>query len=117
MNIRAHLGSLPAYTPIEPFEVLSARLGREPSEIVKLDANENPYGPLPVVREALGKLDFPHLSDPESRLLQVLSKFTASKNTCLQATSGRADDLLMRALLEPGDCILSATTFGMYCST
>ena len=30
MKIRQHLESLPPYTPIEPFEVLSARLGREP---------------------------------------------------------------------------------------
>ena len=42
MQIRTHLESLPPYTPIEPFEVLSARIGREPSQIVKLDANENP---------------------------------------------------------------------------
>ncbi len=68
MKIRTHLESLPAYTPIEPFEVLSARIGRCPDQIVKLDANENPYGPLTVVREALGKLDFPHIyPDPESR--------------------------------------------------
>jgi len=66
MKVRNHLESLPPYTPIEPFEVLSARIGRDPSQIVKLDANENPYGLLPVVREALGKLDFPHIyPDPE----------------------------------------------------
>ena len=52
MKIRKHLESLPPYTPIEPFEILSARIGREPAQIVKLDANENPYGPLPAVREA-----------------------------------------------------------------
>ncbi len=75
MKIRAHLESLPPYTPIEPFEVLSARIGREPSQIVKLDANENPYGPLPVVREALGKLDFPHIyPDPESRALAEIAR-------------------------------------------
>jgi hypothetical protein len=34
---------LAAYTPIEPFDVLSKRLGRAPEDIVKLDANENPY--------------------------------------------------------------------------
>jgi histidinol-phosphate aminotransferase len=56
MKIRKHLESLPPYTPIEPFEILSARIGRSADQIVKLDANENPYGPLPVVREALGKL-------------------------------------------------------------
>src|SRR5512143_3446985 len=78
MNVRKHLESLPAYTPIEPFEVLSARIGREPSQIVKLDANENPYGPLPVVREALGKMEFPHIyPDPESRALRKsLAAFT-----------------------------------------
>ena len=40
MKIRKHLESLPPYTPIEPFEVLSERIGRAPTEIVKLDANE-----------------------------------------------------------------------------
>jgi histidinol-phosphate aminotransferase len=71
MKIRKHLEALPAYTPIEPFEVLSARMGRTPDQIVKLDANENPYGPLPAVREALGSMDFPHIyPDPESRALR-----------------------------------------------
>ena len=66
MKIRAHLESLPPYLPIEPFEVLSARIGRDASQIIKLDANENPYGPLPAVREALGNLEFPHIyPDPE----------------------------------------------------
>ena len=26
-------------------QVLSSRLGRKPEDIIKLDANENPYGP------------------------------------------------------------------------
>ncbi len=119
MNIRPHLESLPPYVPIEPFEVLSARLGREPSQIVKLDANENPYGPLPVVREALGKLDFPHIyPDPESRALRKsLVTFTGVSEEYLLAGSGADEliDLLMRVFLEPDDCILSCPpTFGMY---
>jgi len=119
MKIRAHLESLPPYTPIEPFEVLSARIGREASQIVKLDANENPYGPLPAVREALGKLEFPHIyPDPESRALRSsLEKFTGVPAEYLLAGAGADEliDLLMRVLLDPNDRILSCPpTFGMY---
>lgn len=119
MKVRQHLESLPAYTPIEPFEVLSARIGRAPTEIVKLDANENPYGPLQAVREALGSMDFPHIyPDPESRALRnSLEKFTGVPAEYLMAGSGADEllDLLMRVFLEPGDCILSCPpTFGMY---
>ena len=119
MKIRKHLESLPAYIPIEPFEILSARIGRDPSQIVKLDANENPYGPLPVVREALGKLDYPHIyPDPESRALRKsLATFTGVDEGYLLAGAGADEliDLIMRVLLEPNDCVLSCPpTFGMY---
>jgi histidinol-phosphate aminotransferase len=119
MKIRKHLESLPPYTPIEPFEVLSARIGRAPSELVKLDANENPYGPLPVVREALANMDFPHIyPDPESRALRnSLAQFTGVPAEYLMAGAGADEllDLLMRVFLEPDDCILSCPpTFGMY---
>ena len=119
MKIRTHLESLPPYTPIEPFEILSARIGREPSQIVKLDANENPYGILPAVREALATMDFPHIyPDPESRALrQSLAQFTGVDADYLLAGSGADEllDLLMRVFLEPNECILSCPpTFGMY---
>src|SRR5574339_7750 len=119
MKTRKHLESLPPYIPIEPFEVLSARIGRDPLQIVKLGANENPYGPLPIVREALGKLDFPHIyPDPESRALRKsLARFTGIGEEYLLAGAGADEliDLLMRVMLEPGDCILSCPpTFGMY---
>ncbi len=119
MQIRTHLESLPPYTPIEPFEILSARIGREPSQIVKLDANENPYGVLPAVRKALAEMDFPHIyPDPESRALrQSLAQFTGVEADYLLAGSGADEllDLLMRVFLEPNECILSCPpTFGMY---
>jgi histidinol-phosphate aminotransferase len=117
--MRTHLEALPPYTPIEPFEVLSARLGREPSQIIKLDANENPYGILPAVREALANMDFPHIyPDPESRALRKsLAEFTGVDEEYLLAGAGADEllDLLMRLFLEPGECILSCPpTFGMY---
>jgi histidinol-phosphate aminotransferase len=119
MKIRPHLESMPPYLPIEPFEVLSGRIGRDASEIIKLDANENPYGPLPAVREAIGNLEFPHIyPDPESRALRAsLEKFTGVPAEYLLAGAGADEliDLLMRLILEPNDPILSCPpTFGMY---
>ncbi len=119
MKIRQHLESMPPYRPIEPFEVLSARLGRSPEKIIKLDANENPYGPLTIVREALGSMKFPHIyPDPESRALRKsLEEFTGVPADYLMAGAGADEliDLLMRVLLEPGDYVLSCPpTFGMY---
>ena len=119
MKIRKHLESLPPYTPIEPFEVLSARLGRAPEKIIKMDANENPYGLLPVVREALSSMEFPHIyPDPESRALRKsLEELTGVPAEHLMAGAGADEliDLLMRVFLEPDDRVLSCPpTFGMY---
>ncbi len=119
MQIRPHLEALPPYLPIEPFEVLSERLGRPANQIIKLDANENPYGPLPAVRQALANLAFLHVyPDPESRALRrTLAEFLALPEENLLAGAGADEliDLLMRVLLEPDECIVTCSpTFGMY---
>ncbi|MEZ4832379.1 MAG: hypothetical protein R2873_10325 [Caldilineaceae bacterium] len=64
--LNPHLAGLEEYTPILPFEVLSERLGIAAEQIVKLDANENPYGPLPAVLEALAEYNYYHIyPDPQ----------------------------------------------------
>ena len=117
--IRPHIRNMPAYEPILPFEVLTVQLGRSPGQIIKLDANENPYGISPAVRLALAEIDFPHVyPDPESRLLRAaLSKFTGVSAENLLAGSGADEliDLVIRLLLEPGDrVVICPPTFGMY---
>lgn len=119
MKIARRFENFPPYTPIEPFEVLSARLGFPVEQIVKLDANENPYGPSPRVQQALAGLPFAHIyPDPESRSLRTaLARFTGVPITNLLAGAGADEliDLLLRVLLEPDDCVLSfPPTFGMY---
>lgn len=114
-----HIRNLPPYSPIEPFEVLTARLNRSADEIIKLDANENPYGPSPLARQALAELPFPNIyPDPESRALrQALSAFTGVPAEALMAGAGADEliDLLLRVTLEPGDAVVSCPpTFGMY---
>lgn len=117
--IRPHINHMPAYEPILPFEVLSRQLGRSPEQIIKMDANENPYGISPAVRRALAEMDFPHIyPDPESRLLRAaLSGFTGVPAENLLAGSGADEliDLVMRILLDPGDRVINCPpTFGMY---
>ncbi|CAI5984923.1 unnamed protein product [Closterium sp. NIES-64] len=117
--VRAHLLRLKPYTPIVPFEVLSAQLGRAPEDIVKLDANENPYGPPPQVREALGSLSFPHVyPDPESRQLRAaLAQDCGVPMEHLLVGCGADEliDLIMRCVLEPGEAIVDCPpTFTMY---
>ncbi len=119
VRIPDHIRDLPAYTPIEPFEVLSERIGRAPEEIIKLDANENPYGMSPCARERLAGLHFGHIyPDPESRALRrVLSDFCGVPAENLLAGAGADEliDLIMRVTLEKGDAILNCPpTFGMY---
>ncbi len=119
MQIRKHLEKIPPYTPIEPFEVLSARIERSVDQIIKLDANENPYGPLPVVRETLANLPYAHIyPDPESRLLrQKLSQFCQipMDNLLIGAGADELIDLLLRVFIDEGDSIvIFPPTFGMY---
>jgi histidinol dehydrogenase len=117
--IRPHVRTIPAYRPILPFEVLSRQLGLPPHDIVKLDANENPYGPLPAVAGALAEYPYPHVyPDPESReLRQALAEHRGVPVENLLAGAGADEliDLIMRLFLEPGDAILNCPpTFGMY---
>jgi len=119
MKLPEHITNLPAYTPIEPFDILSARIGRSPQDIIKLDANENPYGMSPRARKALAELEFPHIyPDPESRALRsALEAFTSVPAANLLPGSGADEliDLIMRVVLEPGQAIINCPpTFGMY---
>ncbi|XP_057450126.1 histidinol-phosphate aminotransferase, chloroplastic-like [Lotus japonicus] len=117
--IREHLRKLSPYQPILPFEVLSSRLGRKPEDIVKLDANENPYGPPPEVMEALGSIRFPYVyPDPESRALRAaLAQDSGLESEYILVGCGADEliDLIMRCVLDPGDKIVDCPpTFTMY---
>ena len=117
--IRPEIITMEPYTPIVPFEVLSARLGRALGDIIKLDANENPYGPSPKVREALSNLAFAHIyPDPESTALRTaLARHLNLPAESILAGAGADEliDLILRLFLRPGDAVIDCPpTFGMY---
>jgi histidinol-phosphate aminotransferase len=117
--VRPHLLRMEPYVPIVPFEVLSRQIGRAPEQIVKLDANENPYGPPASVRKAVADYPFMHIyPDPEQRYLRdALSDYTGVPASCLLPGHGADEllDLVCRVFLDPGDSVIDCPpTFGMY---
>lgn len=117
---RISLASEPeGYTPVVPFEVWAERLGRAPESIVKLDANENPYGPSPRALEALSAArSFNIYPDPDSTFLRrALADFLQLPTEMILAGAGADEliDLILRATLSPGDVVVDCPpTFGMY---
>jgi histidinol-phosphate aminotransferase len=117
--IRPDIAAMKPYIPILPFEVLSQRLNRAPEAIVKLDANENPYGPSPKVREALANAAFLNIyPDPDNTFLrEALAKFTGLPKERLFPGAGADEliDLVLRATITPGDVVINCPpSFGMY---
>lgn len=117
--LRPHILAMEPYTPIIPFEVLSEQLGIPANKIIKLDANENPYGMLPSVAEALRDLPNAHIyPDPESRFLRrALADYhqIPVENILAGAGADELIDLIFRLFINPGDVILNCPpTFGMY---
>ena len=112
--------SLPTYEPIEPPEVLAARLGIPPERIVKLDGNENPYGMGDRAIAALREVppDFALYPDPEQRALRAalaLRLGVPAEQIVAGAGSDELIDLLIRLLLAPGEAVVVCPpTFGMY---
>src|SRR5438093_1059718 len=108
-----------AYSPPEDLEVVAARAGRPADELIKLDANENPYGPSSHVREALAAFNEFHLyPDPDQRDLRAaIGEYVGVDAERLIVGNGSDEliDLLCRVYLEPGDEAIDCTpTFGMY---
>jgi len=107
------------YAPPEDLEVVAAHAGVPTGEIIKLDANENPYGPSPRVREALAQFDGFHLyPDPDQRELRAAIAEYADVDAGQLIVGNGSDeliDLLCRVYLEPEDEAIDCTpTFGMY---
>ncbi|MBI2912894.1 MAG: histidinol-phosphate transaminase [Chloroflexi bacterium] len=110
---------MPGYEPIEPVDVVARRLGIAEDRVVKLDGNENPYGPSPRVAEALSRFPYYHIyPDPEQRRIrEAVAGYVGVDPEQIVLGSGSDEllDLVARLLLSPGDVVLNAPpTFGMY---
>ncbi|MFN8522397.1 MAG: histidinol-phosphate transaminase [Chloroflexota bacterium] len=98
---------------------LAGRLGVPVEQIVKLDANENPYGCSPLVAEVLGQFSryhqYPESEHVETR--QRISDYVGVGPEHIMVGNGSDEiiDLVMRAFLDPGDEVMDfPPTFGIY---
>ena len=117
--LQPHFRHFEMYHGAEPAEVLARKVGIPPEKVIKLDGNENPYGPSPKVREALGNYKlYNYYPDPEQRRLrQALSDYLGVGPEHIVAGNGSDEiiDLVARMFLSPGERIIDpAPTFGMY---
>ena len=117
--LRPDLLAMEGYEPIEPTDVLAEALGIPPERVVKLDGNENPYGPSPRALAALADARSYHIyPDPEQRKVRrALAAYLGVDEELLVAGSGSDEliDLVLRATLSPGEGVIDCPpTFGMY---
>ncbi len=119
VRIRRDIASMSAYTPTTSLDVFAQRLGIAAADLIKLDANENPFGPSPRVAEALAKLPNMHVyPDPESgRLRELLADYTSMPADQILCGAGADEliELILQLFIEPGDAIINTPpTFAMY---
>ncbi|MBI1885511.1 MAG: histidinol-phosphate transaminase [Chloroflexi bacterium] len=118
-SVRQDLRNMPSYEAIEPVDVLARELGIPEEQIVKLDGNENPYGPASGVQEALARYPYYHIySDPHQReVRQALAEYVGVDAGHIVCGNGSDEllDLAGRLFLEAHDAVVTAPpTFGIY---
>ena len=114
--LRPDLDDLEEYVPVKPLDVLAAEIGVPVERLVKLDANENLYGPHPEVLRAIQQAPFHIYPDPgQAALRDDIANFVGTDPECVVAGTGADDliDILIR-LVMPESVAIATPTFGMY---
>ncbi len=116
--MRPHLVEVTTYHGVDPSEELARSAGIKPEDVIRLNANENPYGAPDAVLSALKDLEVHLYPDPEQRRLRSkLAEYTGQPIGRVMAGAGGDEiiDLLLRLFTEPGQKLIDCEpTFGMY---
>ena len=117
--IRPDLAGFAGYAASTSPDVLEKETLVAAGRIVKLDANENPYGCSPRVNSALASFrDFSVYPDAkQTQLRKLLADYTgvSAANIVASAGSDQLIDLIMRLFVAPGDEVVSCVpTFAMF---
>jgi len=114
--IRDDLKNLEVYSPVKPLEELAEEIGVPIDELVKLDANENLYGPVPEVIKEIERTNLHIYPDPsQTKIRKAIADYLKVDERMVIAGAGADDliDIVMR-ILPQRHIIISTPTFGMY---
>lgn len=117
--IRQELLTFGGYSAATSPETLDGKISVATKDIVKLDANENPYGCSPRVQKALARYQQFNIypDDGQEKLRKLLSGYAGVDAKYIVAGNGSNQliDLLVRLLVSKGDEVINCTpTFGIY---
>ena len=117
--IRPELADFGGYETGKSPETLEDRVEVPVENIIKLDANENPYGCSPKVLQAMSEYKgwYAYPDSGQTRLRQQLHEYTGADagNIVAACCSDELLDDIMRLFIEPGDEVINCIpTFDMY---
>ena len=116
--IRPHLLSINTYEAVDAPELLAEKAGILKEDIIKLNGNENPFGPSPKVINAIKNSKLHIYPDPlQYRARAALSEYSGAPLESIIVGAGADEliDLIFRLFISPGDIIVDfEPTFGMY---
>jgi histidinol-phosphate aminotransferase len=124
VRLRADIAAMEGYHfATGPLEIMSERLGIPADKIIKLDTNENIYGPSPAALAALAQMidsnQEVHIYPDalSTRLREALAEYTGIPDDHFLVGTGSDEviDIILRLFLEPRDVIIDCPpTFSMY---
>ena len=119
--LKRSLRELPPYAALEDVGFLAAELGISHDSVIKVDGNENPYGPTnETVRaiQSLREINIHRYGDADQRRLRsaIAGHLSVEFDSIICGNgSDELIDLMFRLFINPGDnIVISSPTFGMY---
>ncbi len=116
--MRPHLYNPKGYVGAQHSHHLATAAGIETDEVIRLNANENPYEPLQEITDALIGLPIHEYPDQDLiRMRTALSGYTDRPTSQIIAGSGGDEiiELLTKLFVAPGETMIDCPpTFGMY---
>jgi histidinol-phosphate aminotransferase len=117
--IRSHLVGFTGYSASTSPDTLAGKVDVSIDSIIKMNANENPYGCSPKVLKALGECQLFNIypDDGQQELRKMLAGYAGVPAECIVAGHGSNTliDLIVRLFVGPGDEVINCVpTFDIY---